>query len=353
MLSTTTPLLDPPLRGRERELARVGTVLETTRPGGTALITVDAPPGYGKTRILLASMDLAERHGYAVAGPAATHRLPGGSVLIVLDECQNLGPGADRGLLTRHDAHHDRVVWLTARRTDTGRDRCGALLSDPRCRHERLSLEPLAPAAARQLAADVLGLPPGPAVARLVERAGGHPRLLVDLLLGMREEGTVRTDGTEAELVGSRLPERVLAWVRTTLAQYSRECRQFLSVAAVLGAEVEYAELSTVLGRPLSALLPVMEEACATGVVRHAPDRLAFHSGLARQAVQDAVPGALKRVLYQEITLLRAAGGVSPGPHHPAGARPPGTGGAPRPGTAAERGPGLRDAAHQYKKNTS
>ncbi|MER5216266.1 LuxR C-terminal-related transcriptional regulator [Streptomyces sp. NPDC002838] len=367
MLSTLAPPLDPPLRGREHELARVGAVLEAIRRGGSALILVESPPGYGKTRLLRACMDLAERLGYSVAGPADAHhpvpriagtrqadalsgrrgvptapRTPGEPVLVVLDEFQDLdlGAGPGGGPFTRWGVPQDRVVWLAARRTDTGQDRRGALLSDPRRHYERLVLGPLCPASALELAADVLGVPPGPAVARLVGRAGGHPRILTELLVGMREEGTIRTDGVEAELTGDRLPDRVRARVRATLAQYSRECRQFLSVAAVLGTEVEYTELTAMLGRPLSALLPVMEEACATGVVRHAADRLAFHSGLMRQAVHDAVPDALKPVLHQEVALLRAAGGVRPGPHHPAGARGPGGGDAPWPGAVAERGPG-------------
>lgn len=361
MLSTLAPPLDPPLRGRERELARFGAVLEATRLGGSALFLVEAPPGYGKTRFLRTCMDLAERLGYAVAGPADAHppapgisgtrqagplsghrrvpaaqRAPGEPVLVVLDEFQDLdlGTGPMAGPFTGWGVQHDRVVWLAAHRTDTGQDRRGALLSDPRRRYERLALGPLGPAAALEMAADVLGVPPGPAVARLVGRAGGHPRILTELLVGMREEGTIRTDSVEAELTGDRLPGRVRARVRTTLAQYSRECRQFLSVAAVLGIEVEYTELSAMLGRPLSALLPVMEEACATGAVRHAANRLAFDSDLMRQAVHDAVPNALKRVLSQEVVLLRAAGGVRRCPHHSVGG-----GDTPWPGAVAGRAP--------------
>ncbi|WP_309505768.1 LuxR C-terminal-related transcriptional regulator [Streptomyces pyxinae] len=367
MLSTLAPPRDTPLRGRRCELDRLGAVLDATRRGGTALIVVEAPPGYGKTQLLRAAMELAERLGYAVAGPAgarpvsraaaglrgagasgrrgptgAAHRVPGEPVLVVLDEFQHLDPGAGAvgGPFARYGVHRDRVVWLAARRTDTGQDRRGALLSDPRRRYERLVLGPLGPVAALQLAADVLGVPPGPAVARLVERAGGHPRMLTELLIGMREEGTIRTDGAEAELTGARLPDRVRARVRATLGQYSRECRQFLSVAAVLGAEVEYTELSAMLGRPLSALLPVMEEACATGVVRHSADRLVFHSALMRHAVQEVVPDALKRVLHQEVALLRAPGAARPGPHAPADLREPGGEGAPWAVAAPAYGPG-------------
>ncbi|WP_237532432.1 LuxR family transcriptional regulator [Streptomyces sp. SID8352] len=364
----STPTLDLPLRGRARELARIAAVLEATLRGGTALILVEAPPGHGKTRLLRAAMALGEQLGYALAGPgglpcppprrsagpqapgplpgpggaapAGRTGHPGGDpVLVVLDGLQGpdpaAGPGA--GILPRHGLPHDRVVWLAARRTDTGHDPRGVLLSDPRRRHEHLVLGPLGDDAALRLAADLLGAPPGPSVARLVEQTGGHPWLLTELLAGMREEGTLRVEGGRARLTGTRLPDRVRTRLHTTLAQYSRECRQFLNVAAVLGTEVEYTELSAMLGRPLSALLPVMEEACATGVVRHAADRLAFHSGFMRQAVRDAVPDALKRVLHQEAALLRASAGARPGAPFRAGVRIPDGGAAPPPATAVRR----------------
>lgn len=331
MLTTFSAPLDQPLRGREREMARIHDVLEHGRGGGRALVVIEGRPGSGKTRLMRECVTLADRLGYVTANssrPGRAARPAGGTrhrlhapghrevsaryrgpvrpTLVLIDEFQGLTGWAERTAALPRGLHHDHVVWVTARRTGMGPDPTSVLLSDPTSRCERIALGPLAPSAALELAADTLGALPSPLLLRLVEQLDGHPRLIVELLTGMREERSIRVDGDEATLVTNRLPERLHARVRTTLAQYSPECRQLLCVAAVLGTEVEYEALATMLHTAPSALLPVMEEACATGVVRHDGARTVFHNELVRQIIDDSVPGALKRALYREAALLRA-----------------------------------------------
>ncbi|GAA0373138.1 helix-turn-helix transcriptional regulator [Streptomyces blastmyceticus] len=330
MLTTFSAPIDQPLRGREREMARIHDVLEHGRGGGRAVVVIEGQPGCGKTRLMRECMTLADRLGYVTAGSSRTgrparparapHRLqapghrevsaryrgPVRPILVLIDEFQGLTGWAERTAALRRGLHHDHVVWVAARRTGMGPDPSCVLLSDPTSRCERISLGPLPPTAALELAADTLGAVPSPLVVRLVEQFDGHPRLIVELLTGMREEQSIRIDGDEATLVTPRLPDRLRARVGTTLAQYSRECRQLLCVAAVLGSEMEYEELATMLHSSPSALLPVVEEACATGVVRNDGTRTVFHNELLRQIIDDSVPDALKRALYREAAVLRA-----------------------------------------------
>ncbi|MFI1799465.1 LuxR C-terminal-related transcriptional regulator [Streptomyces sp. NPDC020379] len=331
MLTTFSAPVDQPLRGRESEMARIHDVLEHGRAGGRAVVVIEGRPGSGKTRLMRECVTLADRLGYVTASssragraarPAretrhrlqapghrevpARHHGPVRPVLVLIDEFQGLTGWAERTAALPRGLRHDHVVWVAARRTGMGPDPTCVLLSDPTSRCERIALGPLAPSAALELAADTLGALPSPLLLRLVEQFQGHPRLIVELLAGMREERSIVVDGAEATLLTNRLPDRLRARVRRTLSQYSSECRQLLCVAAVLGTEVEYEALATMLRTAPSALLPVMEEACATGVLRHDGARTVFHNELVRQIIDDSVPAALKRALYREAALLRA-----------------------------------------------
>jgi predicted ATPase len=64
---------------------------------------------------------------------------------------------------------------------------------------------PLDRSAVARLAADLLGVEPGEDVLRLLEQAGGSPFLLVEMLLGLRDEERIRVVEGRAELIDGRL----------------------------------------------------------------------------------------------------------------------------------------------------
>ncbi|GAA3388337.1 helix-turn-helix transcriptional regulator [Streptomyces roseoviridis] len=326
-----------PLRGRDPELERIREILEHGRGTGSALLAIEGMPGIGKTRLLQEAALLAERLGYDVnpgrhTGGYARCPRPSGPRLVILDGTGPLPrqrrhpaagptgtPGGRRPGLHGGPArtavpagrHGDRArtVWLLAHRPGEGMAAPAAALlgGEPRGRSERLTLGPLGASDALRLAQDVLGADPSPALARLVDQAGGHPRLLIDLLTGLREEGGVRIAAGEAELLSRRLPERVALRVRSTLERYSGSCRQLLCVAAVLGDEVVYEELALMMRTSVSALLPVLEEVRATGVVRDRGGRAVFHSPLLRRLLADSLPDTVRAALEREAQSLRTA----------------------------------------------
>ncbi|MFF8232016.1 helix-turn-helix transcriptional regulator [Streptomyces caelestis] len=345
-----------PLRGRDPELERIREVLEHGRGTGSALLAIEGMPGIGKTRLLQEAALLAERLGYDInpsrhKGGYARCPRPSGPRLVILDGAGPLpqqprhpaaGPkgtpwGRRPGLHSgptrtatpagRHGARA-RTVWLLAHRPGEGMAApAAALLGDePRGRSERLALGPLGASDALRLVQDVLGADPSPALVRLVDQACGHPRLLIDLLTGLREEGGVRIAAGEAELLSQRLPERVALRVRSTLERYSGSCRQLLCVAAILGDEVVYEELALMMRTSVSALLPVLEEVRATGVIRDRGGQAVFHTPLLRRLLADSVPDTVRAALEQEAQSLRRAQAAKrraeavpaqPGPHAP------------------------------------
>ncbi|MDT0445157.1 helix-turn-helix domain-containing protein [Streptomyces johnsoniae] len=316
-------------------------ILEHGLNAGSAVLTVEGIPGIGKTRLLREAAAVADRLGYRFAqhrgpgpGPRTgrTHALLSGQLagrprqaeaagrplLVVLDT-------PDRPDHTppprRHRALGGRVVWLIARRPGCPRP---LPADDQGRRGERLVLGPLAHADAVRLAQDTLGAPPGPALRRLLERAGGHPQLLVDLLAGLKEEGGLHRVAGEADLSGHRLPTRLTARVGAVLDRYSSGCRQLLCIAAILGDEVVYEDLAAMTATSVSALLPAIEEVRATGFVRTEGTRTVFLNPLLRQLIAASMPPTLRTALIREASALRAAA------REPAAGRGPAA--PPRPG---------------------
>ncbi|MFC5152310.1 LuxR family transcriptional regulator [Streptomyces amakusaensis] len=315
-----------PLRGRENELARVLRALEFGVRGGCALVAVEGPPGSGKTRFLDECVTAAERLGYAARRPFPLSGPPGGSGptedeaadrprLMVIDDAHFLGERASDALLARRDAQcGSKVVWLVARRRGTGSRSLDALVAGSIGHTERITLDALRAPASLQVAADILGVPPSPPLARVLDRAGGHPKLLVELVEGMREERTIRVGVQEAELVEERIPQRLRALLQTMLQEYPDQCRQLLRVAAVLGRESTVDALLPILHMSPSTLLLTLDRTFTTGVLTVDNARVGFTNELLWRLVVDSVPATLRQALRRQVAAAR--------PGHPTGARP-------------------------------
>ncbi|MFJ8159307.1 LuxR C-terminal-related transcriptional regulator [Streptomyces sp. NPDC096136] len=331
-------LTELPLRGREREMRTVREVLDHGRRTGRVVLTVEGMPGIGKTRLLREAAALADDLGYARHHPDPwTERLPArrrtatarhgrgrpgrcpaaasGPLLILVDDARpGQDPASRRPSAPREQGGAERpVVWLVAHRPGTG----PVLPSGLTSRSERLSLGPLSPSHALDLARDLLDAEPAPDLVRLLDQARGHPRLLLELLAGLREEGSLATVDGEARLLTGRLPARLALRTRATLDRFSPECRQLLRVAAVLGCEVVYEDVALLLRTSVSALLPALEEVAATGVVRNEEGRAVFAGPLLRRLVAESVPESLRLSLQREAAALRTTTGLHAAP--PAG----------------------------------
>lgn len=328
--------IDLPFRGRDDELSRVRRVLDHASRGGCALLVVEGPPGTGKTRLLRACAQEAARLGFHVPGETRVRRQlpslvrsrgtgPGRPgrigrpgmrrtpVLVLVDEADQLGTDAVNALLRRGSGPHGvPTVWVVAHRSGRGCESLTAALSTRCGLVERLTLGPLAPGVIAALAAEALGAPLAPPLRQLIEKAGGHPRLTSELLLGLQEEGAVETGSGIAHHTATRLPERLHRQVEETMAGYSRDCRQLLSVAAVLGRELDYEILAPMLRTAPSALIPLCEEACAMGAVAGDGGRTVFRNELMRELLAEAVPAALQRALRREAEALRTARATGP-----------------------------------------
>ncbi|WP_435599870.1 helix-turn-helix transcriptional regulator [Streptomyces sp. C10-9-1] len=310
-----------PLRGREEELARVRRALEFGADGGCALVTVEGPPGSGRTRFLDECAALAQRLGY-VTGSRPGHPGPAGRPrLIVLHDPHF--PAVEPGgalLARRHAPYGDRaLVRLVAYRQGAGPGAAGPPAGWPTAHTERIRLAELRAPAALQIAADLLGVPPSAPLARVLRGAGGHPKLLVELVEGMREEQSLRVGAHEAQLVEDRIPQRLRALLQSMLLDLPDECRQLLRVAAVLGRESTVDDLLPILQVPPSALLLVLDRLIGTGMLAVGSTRVRFPNELLWRLVVDSVPVPLRQALRRQAADCRQVPSPAARPEPPAG----------------------------------
>ena len=190
----------------------------------------------------------------------------------------------------------DRPIFVLA----TGRPEVHTLfpqLWSQRGVHE-LRLGPLSARTAEQLARQVLGPAAAPAlVARVVERAGGHPFLLEEL---------IRAAAAGSSLVGE-VPDTVLAILQSRFDALGEQARAALRAASVFGSSFWLAGVEALLGgQPLAE---AFERLCAAELVeRRAESKLADQREYAfrHDLVRDAAHAMLTDV--DRVTGHRLAG---------------------------------------------
>jgi DNA-binding CsgD family transcriptional regulator len=134
--------------------------------------------------------------------------------------------------------------------------------------------------------------------------AGGNRHLLAELALGLSEEGLLGHANGVVRLVGRRIPRRVLESVRLQLSELSKDCQQFLKVAAALGRSFMLEDVSRMLDRSSATLLAPLDEAIASGFVVIAGHELAFASEFLLRGIIESIPGPARDAVRREATKL-------------------------------------------------
>jgi DNA-binding CsgD family transcriptional regulator len=339
------------LRGRDAEVGMICGRLDQLLLGHGGLVVIRGPAGIGKSALLAAAESAARGHDIRVfhgssspagqtvplapllealaspddppVSPEVLRELSGspdqrfwllqemesgleiaaqaGPLVIGIDDLQWADAAsliAVASLPRRLAAH--QILWIFVVRSgrldaavDHALGRMRAL--DP----DLLDLRRLDEHAVQKISEDLLGAAPDPQLREAISATLGHPFLLVELLRGLNEEGLVHVDGDLARLSRAGVPERLRESVVSQLNRLSKQARDFLNMASILGRSFSIAELAAVMEIPASGLLDSAREAIDAGLLVERGERLAFQHDLVREAIDAGIPIALKRDLQR------------------------------------------------------
>ncbi|MEU7747796.1 AAA family ATPase [Nonomuraea sp. NPDC049158] len=330
---------------RDREWHYVDNLLRTVEGGAGGTLLVDGEPGAGRTRLLdEAATAAGERHISVLRGnpeelgellpcgmlfqaldlrfdPAA-YADPGASrartlerlkagfeeraaepVLAVLDDLHRADPMTLMVLRALHHMLAPRPIgWLLSRSTAREHGQA-AFLFDLLEREgaARVELGPLSPEAAIGLMTETLGMPPDPATLASAGDAGGNPLLISELLAGLRAEGLLGTVIDGACPPNAHIPHRLRLVVRHWIEALSTGARNLVETVAVLGRSFSPEQAASLLGTTPAALLPLVEECMAAGILAADADGLTFRHELVRLVVATRVPQPVRHALRDQL----------------------------------------------------
>jgi DNA-binding CsgD family transcriptional regulator/tetratricopeptide (TPR) repeat protein len=340
------------LHGRDAELALIQAELERLSDGAEAVLVVEGAAGMGKSRLLAEVATIARSLGIRVGGSAAD---PSETVVELAVLLAALFDGAcplleDDGLTARHaqpeqrfwllrdlqqlleraalespllvsidDAHWADggtaaairtlpmrlvglpIAWVIALRPPRESTPLVQALEQLKQNGARtIALGPLDESAVAHVATDVLGAQPDQSILEQLGEADGNPFLVVETLLGLREENWIRVVDGRAELVDDQLPRRVQQKMRERLGRLSDEASDAATVAASLGRTFTFDELARTLGRPASDLLTPVGELLEANLLVERDAKLAFWHDITREAVRASVPVTARRALDRQ-----------------------------------------------------
>jgi len=362
------------LIGRDGELELLVKLLEHVRHGSTASVVIEGEAGIGKSRLLASLADAGRDLGVTVlsgtAHPLERNR-PFGPLVDALAlrvdspdarraaiaqllwgedaaGAAALGPGqlqfrvveemidlleaiTDQGpvMLALDDLHWAEgatllaVGWVIRRLTAVPLMLVTALRPAPRAPELTqllddsaqvpaafLRLEPLTEREVEALGEAQLGVPLGPSVVGAVQRAGGNPLWVVELLRSLASEGRIDQTSGKAELRPGDPPNSVRELVTRRLAYMPESAVNALRTASLFGESVSLADMATITGRRVSELVDDLGPAFAAGLVADHRGVLVFRHQLVRDAIYEALPTAVRRALHREAADALAAAGA-------------------------------------------
>ncbi|HET9897497.1 MAG TPA: AAA family ATPase [Streptosporangiaceae bacterium] len=165
----------------------------------------------------------------------------------------------------------------------------------------RLQLVALTEGAVAELVAALAGGRPDRKLLRLADGAAGNPLYVTELVAALaRSSRLTVSEAGAAQLTSGFAPSSLSAAIADRLGFVSGSVREVLKAAALLGVDFAVPDLAIVLGRSVVDLLPVVDEACATGVLAESGIGLGFRHPMIRTALYDEIPVPVRAAWHRD-----------------------------------------------------
>ncbi|WP_045747104.1 BTAD domain-containing putative transcriptional regulator [Actinoplanes rectilineatus] len=351
--------------GRDAEVTLLRTLTAAAGAGRGATVWIEGEPGIGKSELLTAVLNEAERIGVRVARGVAdelSSRIP----LQVMMKALGLETSSDdperaalAAVLPGDPDGVDRVVAFVREACASGPrvllvddmqwvDEAGlrvwerlseltrtmplllvaATRPEPNGRElarlrqgvidrdgHVLDLGPLHRDDIERILGTAVGADPGPSLRSLAELTAGNPLYARELIAGLLRQEAIVVDGGIAEVAAgmTTMPQSLLDTVQATLDDLSPGSRETLRYAALLGVGFAVADVAAFTGRTPFGVTTDLDEAVAATVVVRTRDGLAFRQPVLRQALVESVPAALRPTLHRHAAEVLAGHGAAAG----------------------------------------
>jgi DNA-binding CsgD family transcriptional regulator/tetratricopeptide (TPR) repeat protein len=363
-----------PLVGREREMETLGRLLERARDGSGSVTLIEGESGIGKTRLLHETLGRAAELGFTSlsgAGEELTRDRPFGllaaalglardasdprranvarllmpgrlgrhtslegparryqvleSILVLLEELAADGPivlalddvqWADASTLlvvrqlARRSASLRVVVLMAARPTQRSTELAGVIDALRQGDLVEMHVGPLSSEEVAELARSVMIGTSSPELLTRLSGAAGNPLLVTEFIAAVQDARAEPGDLAEPAATVDMPPTFAEAVLRR-LRYLTPDALHVIRVASVLGSSFSVADLALVLGRPVTDLVPALDEGRIARVLVDTDEGLAFRHDLVRDAVYMDLPAAIRKEVHAHVARALASHGRS------------------------------------------
>ncbi len=202
--------------------------------------------------------------------------------------------------LSRRSGHLPLLILLTMRPHPRPPPLESLLASLETLGRDHLLLGPLDAGEVRALVEASFDAEAGDGVLRAVRGAAGNPFFVGEVLATLEQEDILEVADGVVDAPQVLVAQSLTFASLRRLSFLPEPCMDVLRVAAMLGSEFDVRELSTVAAAPATELVPILDDAIASSVLREAGTRLAFRHDLVREAIYNDRPLAIGQALHHE-----------------------------------------------------
>ncbi len=176
---------------------------------------------------------------------------------------------------------------------------------------ERIRLTGLTDTAVADLVATLAGGRPDGGLRRLAAGAAGNPLYVTELVAALtRGSSLTVNEAGIAEVTGDAAPRSLSAAIADRLGFVSGSVLEVLRAAALLGVDFTVPDLAMVLERSVTDLVPIVDEACAAGVLAESGHALGFRHPLIRAALYQEMPAPVRAAWHRDVGRALADAGA-------------------------------------------